>query len=133
MAPTAPPRHSDAVHAPTPNEVRALLAPFDALDRRVTGGVITLLMRDPEKVRDQEWLAERFVEVAVVAHGFPEDGSATTDDVEVVRLYAEARRRAILNAAIALFVRAAVELSEAGGTPTHERAHAVIRTYLGSD
>lgn len=119
------------MNAPTPDEVRALIAPFDALDRRVTGGVITLLMRDPERVRDQEWLAERFVEVAVVAHGFPEDGTATTEDVEVVRTYAESRRRPILNAAIALFVRTAVELTAAGEPPTHERAHEVIRSYLG--
>lgn len=119
------------MQAPTPEEVRALIDTLDSLDRKVAGGVLTLLMREPEKVRDEEWLAERFVEVAVVAHGFPEDGTATTDDVEVVRTYAEARRRPILNAAIALFVRTAVELAAAGEPPTHERAHAVVRSYLG--
>ncbi len=120
--------------APTPEEVRELIAPFDARDRKVLGGVVALLMSEPARIRDGEWLNERFLQVATFAHGFDEEGGAEvaggTDAVELVRGYAEQRRRPILNAAIALFVRTAEELQAGGSPPSMEAAQQIVSAYL---
>ena len=60
---------------PTPDEVRALIAPLVELDRKVLGGLAAVMIAQSDKVRDQEWLSEQFVHLAVVAHGIEdEDG-----------------------------------------------------------
>jgi hypothetical protein len=117
---------------PTADEVRALVRPLDDRDRRVLGGLVLLMVREPARVRDQEWLAERFVEVAVVAHGFAADEEhATSEDVAVIEGYAKARMRLVVNAAVALFVRTADELRARGGSYSLADAHAVVRSYVG--
>ena len=125
--------------APTPEEVRALIAPFDARDRKVLGGVVALLMSEPGRVRDLEWLNERFVQVATFAHGFDQEAGGGgyapppdtgEDAVAMVRGYAEQRRRPILNAAIALFVRTAEELKSGAAPPSMEAAQKIVSGYL---
>ena len=56
--------------APSPESVRETLRALPDLDRKVVGGLLFLMIAEPERIRDQEWLSERFVRVAVVAHGF---------------------------------------------------------------
>lgn len=116
---------------PTAAELRERLAALDELDKKVTGGMVALCMAMPAKVRDREWLAERFVHVATVAHGFAgEDGNATDDDVERVRLYARLRLDDVMNATMLLFVRTAADLQERGGAPDLAAAQAIVRDYL---
>lgn len=124
--------------APTPDELRALIAPLDARDRKVLGALAALMMSEPDRVRDREWLDQHFVEVAVFAHGFDgeEDGgpgaASAPDAVEQVRAYAAARSLPVLNAAVALFVRTAAELQAASAPPSMEAAQAIVRGYLDS-
>ncbi len=122
--------------APTPEELRARIAPLDARDRKVLGALVALMMSEPGRVRDREWLDQRFVEVAVFAHGFDaeeEAGAASAPDaVEQVRAYAVARSRPLLDAALALFVRTAEELQAADAPPSMEAAQAIVRGYLDS-
>lgn len=116
---------------PTAAELRERLATLDELDKKVTGGMVALCMATPAKVRDREWLAERFVHVATVAHGFAgEDGSATDDDVERVRLYARLRMHDVMNATMLLFVRTAADLQARGSAPDLATAQAIVRDYL---
>lgn len=118
---------------PTADEVRAELRALDQLDRKVVGGLVALCMAMPQQVRDREWLAERFVHVATVAHGFAEEGSeATDDDVERVRLYARLRFEPVVRATLRLFVRAGEDLRQRGGTPDFATAQAIVAGYLGA-
>lgn len=118
---------------PTADDVRAELQALDALDRKVVGGLVALCMTLPHKVRDREWLAERFVHVATVAHGFDgEDGAATDDDVARVRLYAQLRFEAVARATLRLFVRVGDDLQRRGGAPDFATAQALVAGYLGS-
>jgi len=90
-------------------------------------------MTMPHKVRDREWLAERFVHVATVAHGFAgEDGAATDDDVERVRLYARLRFEPVARATLRLFVRVGDDLQRRGGTPDFAAAQRLVADYLGA-
>ena len=108
------------------------MRPLDEYDRKVLGGLVTFMIAEPSKIRDREWLAERFVQLAVVARGFDADAPhATTDDVAMVERHAKARMRTITNAALALFVRTADELRAIGGTPTPAAAQAIVAAYLG--
>jgi len=121
-------------HVPTAAEVKQRLTALDELDRKVVGGLVALCIANPSGLRDREWLAERFVHVATVAHGFPgEDGPATSDDVERVRLYAHARWNDVMLATVQLFVRTAADLRQRGGPADLAAAQAIVRGYLGKD
>jgi hypothetical protein len=118
-------------HVPTADELRARLRALDELDRKVVGGLVALCMSAPQKIRDREWLAERFVHVATVAHGFAGEGSAAShDDVERIRLYAQLRLHDLLQATLLLFVRTAADLQARGGPPDLAEAQAIVRSYL---
>lgn len=116
---------------PTADQVRSLLAPLDDQDRKIVGGVCACMMAEPQCIRDREWLAQRFVEVCVIAHHDPQDAdSATTEDVEILRSFAQTRMPDLLSAATAVFVRTAEDLRTEGGAVTMERASAIVRGYL---
>ena len=117
-------------NVPSPEEVRALIRPLDERDRRVLGGLVALMITEPNKVRDQEWMSEKFVHVAVVAHGFDDQGEASSEDVALVQDYAQARMPDIVLAAANLFVRVAQDLESRPEKPTFDEARAVVREYL---
>lgn len=115
---------------PTQDEVRQQIGPLDELDRKVLGGMVALWMADPRRLRDREWVAQQFVQVAVVAHGFQGEGdAASSDDVERVRLYANLRMAPILDVALSLFVRVAEDLRGTQGA-TIEQARDLVHGYL---
>lgn len=107
-----------------------MVRPLADVDRKVLGGLVALWMSDPSKVRDKEWTAECFVHVATIAHGFDEDGAATSDDVEVIRKYAEERMATVLRVGFALFVRVANDMQEREAGFSFETAQECVRTYL---
>lgn len=116
---------------PSPTALRDDIRQLDELDRKVLGGLVTLMIREPTRIRDREWMAERFVQVAVVAHGF--DQSSAGDAMEgVARIegYGKQRMGTIVRTALALFVRTAHELEERAGPTTLDDARDVIASYL---
>ena len=119
--------------APTPEEVRAQIAPLDDLDRKVLGGMVAVWMAEPKRIRDQEWTAQQFVHVATVAHGFDgEDGPASSEDVERVRGYAQQRMDDVLRVGLGLFVRVATDMQARAGGFNFEDAQECVRGYLGA-
>ena len=116
---------------PTPDEVCDLVRPLDDLDRKVLGGLVALWMSDPSKIRDKEWTSECFVHVSTVAHGFDVNtGPATSEDVEVIRKYAEQRMDTVLRVGFALFVRVAHDMQEREAGFSFENAQECVRKYL---
>lgn len=120
------------MRAPTADDVRAMLRPLSATDRKIVGGVTAWMMAEPQRVRDREWLSQRFVEIAAQAMADEGEGedAATTDDVEKVRAFAQTRMQDLMVAATAVFVRTAEDLRAQGGPVTMERASAIVRGYL---
>lgn len=120
------------MRAPTADDVRAMLRPLSATDRKIVGGVTAWMMAEPQRVRDREWLSQRFVEIAAQAMADEGEGedAATTDDVEKVRAFAQTRMQDLMVAATAVFVRTAEDLRAQGGAVTMERASAIVRGYL---
>lgn len=116
---------------PSPDDVRQRLASLDELDRKVVGGMVALCMAEPGRIRDREWIAERFVHIATIAHGFDaEHGPATTEDVERFRLYAQARMNDVMQATLLLFVRTAEDLRTRGGPADLAVARVIVCSYL---
>jgi hypothetical protein len=116
---------------PTPEEMRALLGPMDELDRKVLGGLVALWMVDPSKVRDREWTAQHFIQVATVAHGFDaEGGPATSEDVERIREYAQGHMAKVVRVGLSLFVRVAQDMQQKEGGFSYENAQECVRSYL---
>lgn len=121
---------ADMDHVPEPDEMRALVQPLDDLDRKVLGGLVAIWMANPGKVKDREWTSQQFVHVATVAHGFPEEGPASTDDVERIREYAQQHMERVLRVGFALFVRVAQDMQQRAGGFSFDDAQAVVRDYL---
>jgi hypothetical protein len=116
---------------PTVESVRAMLAPLAATDRKILGGVCAWMMAEPQRIRDREWISQRFVEVCGVALGAGDDGdAATTDDVERIRAFVQTRMGDLMAAAMAVFLRTAEDLRTGGGPVTMERASAIVKSYL---
>lgn len=107
-----------------------MVRPLEDVDRKVLGGLVALWMSDPSKMRDKEWTAECFVHVATVAHGFDENGAATSDDVDVIHKYAKDRMATVLRVGFALFVRVANDMQEREDGFSFENAQESVRTYL---
>jgi hypothetical protein len=119
-------------HVPTPAELGELLRPLDNLDKKVLGGLVASWMAEPARVRDREWTAQTFVQVATVAHGFDgEQGPATSGDVERIRVYAQECMDRVVRVGLALFVRVAADLRERGTGFTFADAQAAVVGYLG--
>jgi len=115
---------------PTPAEMHEMMRPLEHVDRKVLGGLVALWMSDPSKMRDKEWTSQCFVHVATIAHGFDENGAATSDDVDVIQQYAKDRMATVLRVGFALFVRVANDMQEREAGFSLENAQESVRTYL---
>ncbi|MBK8979050.1 MAG: hypothetical protein IPM29_24400 [Planctomycetes bacterium] len=103
---------------------------MSALDRRVLGAVTLLMMVEPQQIRDREWLAERFVQVAIFAHGFDPD-SPPDADVRTIQDFARARMDPILTTALGLFVRIAEDLQQRSTPYGMDDAKGILASYVG--
>ncbi|MFT7680472.1 MAG: hypothetical protein ACI8QC_004478 [Planctomycetota bacterium] len=83
--------------------LRETLAAFDPIQTKITGGVLAVMFRTPDKVRDREWIAEQFSEVALLATDF--------DEVEAAQEFIRAQISPILNACYALFQNVGEDLA----------------------
>ncbi len=100
----------DDANAPSPDDVRAMLAGFDQRERKIIGGLVTVMMRDATRVREHEWIAEQLTQVTLLAGGFDTDGDAAAT-VADVGAFLRARSADLLAAAFALFQRVSQDLS----------------------
>lgn len=76
-------------------ELRSTLADFDDRRKKIVGGVLTVMFREPARVRDREWIAEQFTQVLLLTGGFASP--------EEVQIYARDNIHPLLNACYALF------------------------------
>lgn len=92
-----------------PARVRAELAALDATGQKVAGGLVVVMMREPERVRDREWLLENFTLLSAKAL------ELSDADKDALQAYVRAERDAVLNATFRLFLRVAEDVRGLSG------------------
>jgi hypothetical protein len=94
--------------APTPEDVRSALASLDAQQQKIVAGMLTVMIKEPKRVQDREWMALQLTELTLLAGEF----AADTPDagVRAVQDYLEANSVELLRASFLLFQRVALDL-----------------------
>lgn len=117
--------------APTPEDVRRALAPLDVRQQKIVAGLLALVMREPARVREREWMAERLTQVTLLAGEFEADTPA--EGVRVVQEYLRLQAETLLNATLLLFQRVGLDLApRAAAGFSFEEALRVGLDYLPS-
>ena len=117
---------------PGPDQIRASIVALDATEKKVLGGMIVVMIRNHEKIKDQEWVAENFTRISVGALGLLA-ASPVDEDIENVSKFVEKSMGPVLNVAFPLFAQVAADmLQRSSGTPfTMEDACAQALSYFG--
>jgi hypothetical protein len=113
--------------------LRSHLAGLDARQRKIVGGVLAVMIENPERVREREWITEQFTQVVLLACEF-EDVGSVQEGVERVQTYAREQLDPLLSACYQLFTVTAEDLAPrlAEGV-SREDALAHALGYLGSE
>ena len=92
----------------SPEDLRRQLRSLGPDTQKIVGGLVVIMMRDSERIREREWLLENFTVLAAKAKGLSE---AQTQELQA---FVQAERDGALNAAFALFLRVAADLEGLG-------------------
>lgn len=119
--------------APTPESTRAALRDLDDRGRKIAVGLFSVMVTEPSRVKDREWMSEKLTEVTLLAGGFEADAP----DATVHAVQDEVREQApeLFAAAFALFQRVGLDLAEdppAGGIEFDEVLRRAL-AYLPAD
>ena len=96
------------VEAPTPEQVRAVLAELGTRERKIVGGLIVVLMQHADRAPDREWVSEQLVHLTLHAGGF--DDSTESDGVQAVETYLADHAAGLFEAGYLLFRRVGADL-----------------------
>ncbi len=94
---------------PTPEEVRAALAPLDPREQKIVGGMLTVMMTEPDRVREREWIAEQLTRVTLLAGEF--EGDSPDAGVQAVQDYLRDKAPGLLSASFLLFQRVGLDMA----------------------
>ena len=61
------------MEAPTQEDVRGALAGFDDQRQKIVAAMLTVMIENPTRVRDREWIAEQLTQVTLLAGEFEAD------------------------------------------------------------
>ena len=109
------------------DELRNTLAAFDDRRKKIVGGMIAIMIENPDQVRNREWIAEQFTQVTILACDF-EDVASTSEGVERVQRYVQENIQTVLTACFQLFGFVGEDLSsrvKEGLTREEALAHAL--------
>jgi hypothetical protein len=119
------------VQSPTPEDVRRALADFDATSQKIVAGMLTVMMRDPERVRDREWVSEQLAQMTLLAGEF--EAESPQAGVRAVEAFLKANAERLLRASLLLFQRVGLDLApRAAEGLTFEQAIECGLAYLPS-
>ena len=108
---------------PDRHKLRALLAEFEPREEKVVGGMLAVMFKNAERVRDREWVTEQFLSVALLAGEF--------EGIDAVQAYASEHITPVLNACFLAFQCVANDLSERAESGfTLEEAMVQAMTYF---
>ncbi|MCA8981164.1 MAG: hypothetical protein H6831_00590 [Planctomycetes bacterium] len=90
--------------------LRATLAGFDQRQKKIVGGILAVMIENPDAVRNREWISEQFAQIALLSADF-EHLEDVTQGVAEVQAYVQANAEAILSACFQLFQFTAEDLA----------------------
>lgn len=99
---------------PDRDALRAQLTHFDDVERKVVGGMLAVIFAAPDRIRDREWMAEQYTQVALVTGQF-EEAEHAHEGFERAREWIRAHIGEHLGACIALFVHVAEDMRRQHG------------------
>jgi len=94
---------------PTPDEVRTALAPLDARGQKIVAGLLTVMIKHPQRVREREWVAEQLTHLVLLAGDFEADSAQ--DGVAAVQGYLQEHAEGLVTAALLLFQRVGLDMA----------------------
>jgi len=97
------------METPSPEDVRAALAKFDNRHQKIVIGMLTMMVRDPKRVREPEWISERLTEVTLLAGDFEAD--SPHEGVRAVQEFLAGSSVELLRASYMLFQRVGLDLA----------------------
>lgn len=104
-------------------DLRNRLAALAPREKKIVGGMLAVMFKNPDRVSDREWVTEQFLHVALLA--------GEMDDVEAVRRYAKEHITPVLNACFLAFQCTAEDLApRAESGFTMEEAMFQAMTYF---
>jgi hypothetical protein len=95
--------------APTPADVRQALADFDDTRQKIVAGMLAVMVKHPQQVRDREWIARQLTELTLAAAEFEAD--TPQDGVKAVQGYLQANAEGLVTASLLLFERVGLDLA----------------------
>ena len=107
--------------APDRDALRATLADFDDRQRKIVGGMIAVMIENPHRVREREWISEQFTHVTLLASGF-EDVASVQAGMDQVQAYVRTNVTPLLNACFLLFLCVAEDMEGREDEATTEEA-----------
>lgn len=114
----------------TESALRARLAALTSRDQKIVLGLFAVFIRQPQQVRDREWVAEQLAHLTLLAGDF--EAASAMDGVEDVRSYLAQRGSDLVDVTTLLFARVGGELAPtlADGGFTAEDAMARALAYF---
>jgi len=101
---------------PTSTALRRQLAELHPRQQKLVGGMITVMLRNANRIHEREWITEQFTQLAllVTESELAEDPVQAAQDTQE---FAQANINPVLNASFALFLRVRADLSEQDPKP----------------
>lgn len=96
--------------APSPESTRAALRELDARGRKIAIGLFSVMITEPMRVKDREWMSQKLTEVTLLAGGLEADAPDAT--VRAVQESVREHAPQLLRAAFTLFQRVGLDLAE---------------------
>ena len=117
---------------PTPEVVRADLAQLDTRQQKIAVGLFGVLVSDPTRARDKEWVSEQLTQLTVLSE------DADTEDpqaaVQALQTYLGMHADRLIEASLLLFQRVGADLaSKAEQGFTFDEAMKIALGYLSTD
>lgn len=90
--------------------LRATLSAFDERQKKIVGGVLAVMIKNPERVPEKEWISEQFTQVVLLACDF-EDVGSVDQGVGRIQAYAQEHIDTLLSTCFQLFAVTAEDLA----------------------
>ena len=96
---------------PSADELRLQLAAFDERQQKIIAGLLSVMIQNPKRVREREWISEQLTQVTLLAGGFSELGEAH-ENLQEVQAFLQGNINQLLNASFALFAQVASDMAK---------------------
>jgi hypothetical protein len=118
---------------PDREALRARTRALDTRQKKIVTALVAAMIENSHRVRDREWVSERFARTVALALGLAEDTALTgaPEAVERARIYSQEHAPTLIRTSFDIFGEVALTLQQRGGPITGDAAMAEVMTYVG--